>query len=213
MPNIMVPLKAKLRYSQAMYNISYPPSPFLARFAPIAEDSGVNGLTFAAILRDRGPARGSLSNPRTFNKPRRSLDTGLLKSAVRFTADERSSKLLGVCGESNKRSAPSEGGDSGGVVGSFIPLLTGDSSDRESRKGLENPRSQPSSMKSGDNDSTSREDLSLLAESVDDLSIPQSVSSRTNGRRPNRDFINAIEASRFKNYFDNFGLKMSKNAT
>lgn len=202
----MVPLEAKLRYSQAMYNISYPPSPFLARFAPTAEDSGVNGLTFAAILRDRGPARGSLSNPRTFNKPRRSLDTGLLKSAVRFTADERSSKLLGVCGESNKRSAPSEGGDSGGVVGSFIPLLTGDSSDRESRKGLENPRSQPSSMKSGDNDS-------LLAESVDDLSIPQSVSSRTNGRRPNRDFINAIEASRFKNYFDNFGLKMSKNAT
>jgi len=186
----------------------------------MAEASGVNGLTFAAILRDRGPVRGSLSNPRPFSKPRRNLETGLLKSAVRFTADERSSKLLGVCGESNKRSAPSEGGDSGGVLGSFISLLTGDSSEKESLKGLENPRSQPSSMNSGDIDTTSREELALLADSVDDLSIPQLVSSSTNGRRPNRDFMNAIEASgykmilvRFKNYFDKFGLKMSQNAS
>lgn len=186
----------------------------------MAEASGVNGLTFAAILRDRGPIRGSLSNPRLFSKPRRNLDTGFLKSTVRLTSDERSSKLLGVCGESNKRSAPSEGGDSGGVVGSFISLLTGDSSDKVSLKGLENPRSQPSSMNSGDIDSTSREELALLAVSVDDLSIPQSVSSSTNGRRPNRDFMNAIKASRykmivvrFKNYFDKFGLKMSETAT
>lgn len=199
---------------------TYPPSPFLARFAPMAEESGVNGLTFAAILRDRGPIRGSLSNPRPFSRPRRNLDTGLLKSTVRFTADERSSKLLGVCGESNKRSAPSEGGDSGGVVGPFISLLTGDSSEKESLKGLEKPRSQPSSVNSGDIGSTIREELSLLSDSVDDLSIPQSVSSSTNGRRPNRDFMNAIQAGcykmivvRFKNYFDKFGLKMSKSAT
>ena len=193
---------------------TYPPSPFLVRFAPMAEASGVNGLTFAAILRDRGPIRGSLSNPRLFSKPRRNLDTGLLKSTVRFTADDRSSKLLGVCGELNKRSAPSEGGDSGGVVGSFLSLLTGDSSDKESLKGLENPRSQPSSMNSGEIGSTSREELALLADFVDDRSIPQSVSSSRNGRRPNLDFMNAIKASRykmievrFKNYFDKSELK------
>lgn len=175
----------------------------------MAAASGVNGFTFAVTWRDRGPIRGSLSNPRPFSKPRRNLDTGRLKSKVRFTADERSSKLLGVCGESNKRSAPREGGDRGGVVGPLISLFTGDSSDMESLKGLEKPRSQPSSMNSGDIGSACREELSLLFDSVEDLSIPQSVSSSTNGRRPNRDFMNAIELGcnkmilvRFKNYFD-----------
>lgn len=161
-------------------------------FAPIEEASGVNGFTFAVTCRDRGPVWGSLSNPRPLSKPRRNLDTGLLKSIVRFTADERSRRLFGVWGESNRRSAPSEGGDRGGVVG--MSLLTGDSSDIKSLKGLEKPRSQPSSANSGDNGST-RLSFSLLL-SVEDVSMPWSVSSsKTNGSSPNRDFLNAIKQS------------------
>ena len=170
------------------------PSPCLARFAPMAE-SGVNGFTFAVTWRDRGPIRGSLSNPRPFSKPRRSLDTGLLKSIVRFTLDERSSKLFGVWGESNKRSAPSEGGDRGGVVQPLILAFSGDSSDMQSLKGLEKPRSQPSSVNSGDTGAMSREGLQPLLASVEDLSISQSSSSRTNGRRPGRAFVHAIKPS------------------
>lgn len=167
-------------------------SSFRVLFAPIEEASGVNGFTFAVTCRDRGPVRGSLSNPRPLRKPRRNLDTGLLKSIVRFTADERSRRLFGVCGESNRRSAPSEGGDRGGVVG--MSLLTGDSSDIKSLKGLENPGSQPSSANSGDIGST-RLSFSLLL-NVEDVSMPRSVSSsKTNGSFPNRDFMKAMEQS------------------
>ena len=190
----------------------------------MAAASGVKGFMFAATCRDRGPIRGSLSNPRPFSKPRRNLETGLLKSIVRFTADERSSRLFGVCGESNRRRAPSEGGERGGVVGLLTSLFTGDSSDIESLKGLEKPRSQPSSVNSGDIGSTSLDKLSfplLTFSSVEDLSVPWSFSSKTNGSFPMRLLMKAIEPSscrmifvRFENYFGcKSAIKLEQNAT
>lgn len=95
---------------------------------------------FVVILCDCGFVWGLFLNLCFFNKLWCNFDIGFLKFVVWFIVDECLSKFLGVCGELNKWSVLSEGGDSGGVVGLFIFFLIGDLFDKEFLKGFENLR-------------------------------------------------------------------------